>query len=96
MIKNNTTTEDTTLIDNRPYGDVPFNTRHGSPFDRGHSDSYYRRAAAPHFYKGATGSSERVEVSSMSYKEIEAYIAGYKQNEEVDQEFKDYGYGGGR
>ena len=94
MIKNNTTTD--TITQARPYGDVPFDTRHGSPFDRGHSDSYYRRSCSPHYYEGAVADSARVEIRHMNYKEIEAYVAGYKHNEEVDQEFKDHGYGGWR
>ena len=73
-----------------------YDERHGGPYDRGYSDSYYRRSCAPHYYKGATGTTERVEIGNMNYLEIEAYVAGFKYNEEVDMMFKDYGWGDGR
>jgi hypothetical protein len=37
-----------------------------------------------------------VEIGNMNYLEIEAYVAGFKYNEEVDMMFKDYGWGDGR
>ena len=40
--------------------------RHGGPFDRGASDSYYRRGIDPHFYIGSTYQSPRVEEDGMT------------------------------
>ena len=61
---------------------IVFETRHGSPYDRGSADSYYGRGRRPHYYKGDTGSSERVEAKDMTPDEIVAYNAGYDDNEE--------------
>ena len=57
-------------------------TRHGGPFDRGSADSYYGRPTNPHFYIGATGTSDFVGILDMSEKDIQAYYAGYAYNEE--------------
>ena len=61
--------------------------RHGGPYDRGSADSYYRRPCAPHYYIGATGSSEMISEDRMTPDEIEAYLAGFKDNE-ADGNFK--------
>jgi len=61
---------------------MKYDERHGGPFDRGSADSYYGRGLNPHYYKGATYSSERVERDQMTAEEIEAYYAGYDENEE--------------
>lgn len=58
-------------------------TRHGGPFDRGSADSYYGRGRNPHFYLGATGTSQRVEEADMSLADIDAYHAGYEYNEQM-------------
>lgn len=60
---------------------IVIDTRHGGPYDRGSADSYYRRPRNPHFYAGATGSSPRIEMECMTPDEIEAYNAGYDDNE---------------
>ena len=56
--------------------------RHGGPYDRGSADSYYRRSFNPHYYKGDTGTSERVTAKDMTPDEIVAYSAGYEDNED--------------
>ena len=66
-----------------------FDQRHGGPYDRGSADSYYRRGERPHYYKGATITSERVESEDMTPEEIEAYEAGFLENEE-NGDFKDW------
>jgi len=66
---------------------ILYNTRHGGPYDRGSADSYYRRGFNPHYYKGATYSSKRIE--TLSTDELEAYTAGYEDNE-ADGSFKDW------
>lgn len=60
---------------------IQIDTRHGGPYDRGSADSYYHRPANPHYYMGATGQSQRVEARDMTPNEIEAYLAGYEDNE---------------
>lgn len=61
-----------------------FDQRHGGPFDRGSADSYYRRAAKPHYYKGDTYMSDLVEEENMNSDEIAAYYAGYDYNDSLD------------
>ena len=63
---------------------------HGSPFDRGGADSYYRRGFDPHWYPDGTFKGIRIEKSEMSEEEIELYRAGWKENED-NGDFKDYG-----
>jgi hypothetical protein len=66
-----------------------YDERHGGPWDRGSADSYYGRGSNPHYYKGATYSSERVEKERMTPEEIEAYLAGYAGNE-AEGNFKNW------
>jgi hypothetical protein len=66
-----------------------YDERHGGPYDRGSADSYYRRGFNPHYFVGATYSSEKVEREQMTPEEIEAYSAGYEYNEELGN-FKDW------
>jgi hypothetical protein len=68
---------------------IVFETRHGSPYDRGTADSYYRRGYTPHYYLGATGSSPRVNLKDMTPDEIVAYTAGYNDNED-EGNFKEW------
>ena len=56
-------------------------SRHGDAYDRGAADSWYRRPYNPHYYKGATYSSERVDAKDMKAEEIAEYRAGYDDNE---------------
>ena len=55
--------------------------KHGDPFDRGMSDSYYGRIRNPH--RGGVGgdSGARIESNEMSLQEIADYGAGYNYNE---------------
>jgi hypothetical protein len=66
-----------------------YNERHGGAYDRGSADAWYRRACVPHYYKGATGSSERVHASEMTPEQVEAYVAGFDEGMEWG-EHKDY------
>jgi len=68
---------------------IVFETRHGSPYDRGRADSYYRRAYNPHYYVAGTGSSPRVPLARMTPDEIVAYQAGYDDNED-DGDYKEW------
>ena len=67
-----------------------YDQRHGGPYDRGGADYYYGRAFDPHYYKGATHSSDRVEMADMTPEEIVAYTKGFNENEEAG-DFKDWG-----
>lgn len=59
-----------------------YDERHGGPYDRGSADSYYGRGIDPHYYAGSTYQSDRIEMADMTTEEIEAYHAGYDDNEE--------------
>ena len=67
-----------------------YDERHGGPYDRGAADSYYNRPYSPHYFKGATHMSERVDLGDMTPEEITAYTAGYRDNE-ASGNHKDWG-----
>lgn len=67
-----------------------YDQRHGGPFDRGAADSYYHRDFNPHYFKGDTYQSEKVELADMTAEEIVAYTAGYRYNEQYGDK-KDWG-----
>jgi hypothetical protein len=67
-----------------------YDERHGGPFDRGGADFWYGRGYTPHYYKGGSYTSDRVEKANMTKAEIAAYRAGYKQAEERGDQ-KDWG-----
>jgi len=52
-----------------------YNTRHGGPFDRGSADAYYHRPTMPHYYSGATYSTQRM--TNLTPEQLAAYMAGY-------------------
>ena len=62
--------------------DVGYDQRHGGPYDRGSADAYYWRAYEPHYFKGDTYQSERVDLKDMTAAEITAYTAGYRNTHE--------------
>ena len=62
---------------------IVIDTRHGGPYDRGMADSYYRRGSTPHYYMADTSRSPRVSYKDMTPDEVEAYNAGYEDNEEM-------------
>lgn len=66
---------------------IEYDMRHGGPYDRGSADAYYGRSYDPHFFKGDTYNSDKVELKDMTADEIVAYTAGY--NQETDR--KDWG-----
>jgi hypothetical protein len=67
-----------------------YDKRHGGPYDRGSADSYYWRDFKPHYFTGASFSSTYVKEEDMTKEEIEAYTAGYKDNEHLGSK-KDWG-----
>ena len=60
-----------------------YDTRHGSPYDRGSADAWYRRSFNPHYFVGDSYSSPRVEMEQMTAAEITAYATGYRHGEEA-------------
>lgn len=66
------------------------NKSHGSPYNRGASDSYYRRPREPHWYPAGSYVGKRISGNEMSDDEIDEYHLGYDENE-ADCNFKDYG-----
>ena len=67
-----------------------YDQRHGGPYDRGAADSYYNRPYSPHYFKGDTHMSDRVDLGDMTPEEITAYTAGYRDNEAAGNH-KDWG-----
>ena len=59
--------------------------RHGSLYDRGSADSYYRRRRTPQWYPDGTGHGKKV--TDLTIEEIEEYNLGYIENDD----FKDWG-----
>jgi hypothetical protein len=55
-----------------------YNDRHGGPYDRGCADKHYGREYNPHYYVGATYSTDRVEMADMTAEEIVEYSVGYR------------------
>ena len=54
--------------------------KHGSPYDRGGADSYYRRPAMPHYFPdGDVGFSD--PVTDLTDEEKAEYMRGYEDNE---------------
>jgi len=53
---------------------------HGSPYDRGRADSYYRRAPCPHWYPEGSLHGERV--TDLTPEQRAEYNRGYDENEE--------------
>ena len=62
------------------------NQAHGSPFDRGSADSFYRRQAEPHYMINGA----RIEKVDMTAEQIAEYEAGYDSNDEQIDSRKDY------
>ena len=65
-----------------------YDQRHGGPYDRGSADSYYMRPFKPHYYAGGTGKSP--PIFDLTPDELEAYQAGWIENEETGDR-KNYG-----
>lgn len=59
--------------------------RHGSLYDRGSADSYYRRAKDPHWYPEGTYNGTRI--TDLTEEEVKEYMLGYDEN----TEFKNWG-----
>lgn len=68
--------------DTTEYNGKHYPSWHGSPFDRGSADSWYSRGKSPHYYPNGTGNNPRIEPPEMKDSEVEAYLAGYANNEQ--------------
>ena len=66
---------------------MKYDESHGSPYDRGSADSYYRRARSPHYYPH--GSYNGDPVTDLTPEQVEAYHVGFDENE-TNCNFKDY------
>ena len=64
------------------------NKVHGSPYDRGSADAYYRRPQFAHKWPQGTGNGQ--PVTDLSTEEIEEYNQGYADQIKTG-EFKDWG-----
>ena len=62
------------------------NQEHGSPYDRGSADSWYRRQPEPHYMIDGA----RIERADMTAEQIAEYEAGYDSNEKQIDSRKDY------
>jgi hypothetical protein len=74
------------------YRDSFDRDRHGSLYDRGSADSYYRRSKDPHWYPVGTYKEPRIDNVNYTLTEdqIAEYNAGYDDNEQNGDK-KDYG-----
>ena len=59
--------------------------RHGGPYDRGSADAYYWRPYNPHYYKGATYSTDRVDVVDMTPEQVSEYKRGFDSVHPLDR-----------
>ena len=62
------------------------NHEHGSPYDRGSADSFYRRQPEPHYMIDGA----RIEKADMTAAQIAEYEAGYDSNEKQIDSRKNY------
>jgi hypothetical protein len=67
-----------------------YDERHGSAYDRGGADAYYRRKFEPHYYRGDTYNSERIELFDPESDVYKAYAKGYQDTVDAG-DFKDWG-----
>lgn len=58
------------------------NKEHGSPWDRGAADSYYRRQPNPHMGGVGGTSGPHIPQECMSEQEVQEYHEGYQWNEQ--------------
>ena len=62
---------------------------HGSPYDRGSADAYYRRPRDPHWWPQGTGVGTRVQESDMTPEQLAQYEQGYLE-QLASGDFKEY------
>lgn len=64
--------------------------KHGSAFDRGGADSYYRRPSSPHIWPEGSYNGVKTEAKDMTPEEIADYDRGFKENQ-ARGDHKDWG-----
>ena len=65
------------------------NKEHGSPYDRGSADAFYKRPMKPHYYPDTkVGISE--PIYTLTKEQEMEYLHGY-WDQESSGDFKDYG-----
>ena len=69
---------------------VEYDQRHGSAYDRGGADAYYRRPFSPHYFKGDSYASDLVNLYDPNDELYKAYAAGYQDTVDAG-DFKDWG-----
>lgn len=74
------------------YDGQIYDVRHGSAFDRGSADCYYRRPFRPHYFEGGTYMSKEVLADQMTPKQLADYRAGFDYQRALG-DFKDWGEG---
>ena len=79
-------------MENITYNGTVYSTDHGTPFDCGMADSYYRRLRKPRYFLITETEILRWTETEMNQSMIDAYNAGYDYNENELQDFKDTGY----
>lgn len=62
---------------------------HGSAYDRGSADAYYRRPRDPHVWPQGTYQGTRVEAAEMTAQQLAEYEQGY-QDQLESGDFKFY------
>jgi len=62
------------------------NQEHGSPYDRGSADSFYRRQPQAHYMIDGA----RIEKADMTAEQIAEYEVGYEDNHKQTDSRKDY------
>ena len=65
------------------YKGKEYDSSHGSPFDRGSADFYYRRNPKPHMWLDSHGGNQ-IELSDP--QQVEAYMAGYAEAKEFGEQ----------
>ena len=66
---------------------MTMNKLHGSPYDRGGADAYYRRPINPHYCP--SGNNQGIEVHDLTKEEEAEYMKGY-WDQQKSGDFKDY------
>ena len=68
-----------------------YDKRHGGPYDRGSAEAYYGRKFNPHYFKGDTYNSERIDrETDLTPEDIAAYTKGFQDTNDFG-DFKDWG-----
>jgi len=63
---------------------------HGSAYDRGSADAYYRRPRDPHIWPQGTYRGTRIEVQDMTPQQVADYNRGYDE-QVASGDFKNWG-----